>query len=323
MIEHTGLIPEAPSPLYDASICPGTPERCEGCGDYFEWSWWERRETDGKNIHSRWFHPVIPCNDCRARDEHVSAAASFSKRQAAAGIPKKYRGHSWDRTERIGRTESPAAFRRRVLICELPTIGIWGGNDDVARSAMGWRARRAESMWLEGKPGGGKTLFAAATASRALIIGQRRKVQLFGEDHPRYEQFERAGRNFKFVGGIGRNVLMVNEDELHARARLSWDGNRAPLKRISKASILILDELGSCGRDKENSVKAVHRGVADTIEKLIAFRYERKLPTLITSNEPMHHCEALYGKRVMSRLAEMIPGGGLTIGGQDWRTEWT
>jgi len=317
------LLPEPTSPLYDGNICPGTPERCAGCGEYFQWDWWERRSTDGPNIHSRWFRPVIPCKDCAARDEQASAAASFAKRQSAAGVPKKYRAHTWKRTLRIGRNEKPAEFRRRVLLCELPTIGIWDGNDTAAYTASRWRARFGESLWFEGNPGGGKTLFAAATASRSLVVGQRRRVPLVGEDHQRFEQLDTANRNFRYVGGTGRNVLMVNEDALHARARLSWDGNRAPLKKISRASVLILDELGSCGRDKDNSVKAVARGVADTIEKLIAFRYERKLPTLITSNEPMVHCEALYGKRVMSRLAEMIPGGGMTIGGADWRKEWT
>ncbi len=322
MIEHTGLVPETSSPLYDAHICPGTNERCDGCGEYFDWTWWDRRETDGKNIHSRWFRPVVPCRDCLARGEEVSAADSFSKRQAASGIPKKYRAHTWGRTEQIGRRETPAEFRRRILNYEAPVIGVWDGNRIAAAAAATWKPSRG-SIWLEGQPGGGKTLFAAATASRTLVIGQRRKVPLVSEDHPRFESLELAGRNFKFVGGRGKSVLMVNEDELHARARLSWDGNRAPLSKISRASVLILDELGSCGRDKENSIKAVHRGVADTIEKLIAFRYERKLPTLITSNEPMRHCEALYGKRVMSRLAEMIPGGGMTIGGADWRKEWT
>lgn len=67
-------------------------------------------------------------------------------------------------------------------------------------------------------------------------------------------------------------------------------------ERYSRASLLVLDDLGAA-KTTEWTEEINYR--------LVNYRYERDLPTLITSNVPPKQLGAAMGERVASRLIEM------------------
>lgn len=99
---------------------------------------------------------------------------------------------------------------------------------------------------------------------------------------------------------------------LLAKLRASFgqkDGKAAELVEAAKnAPLLVLDDLGA---------EDPKPWVTELIYVLINHRYEHMLPTVITTNCGGKELEAVFGRRIVSRLSEMtVP---VNIQAADWR----
>ncbi|MFF5992596.1 ATP-binding protein [Prauserella flavalba] len=72
--------------------------------------------------------------------------------------------------------------------------------------------------------------------------------------------------------------------------------SEAEFERCARVGVLVLDDLGAAKTSE---------WVEEINYRLVNWRYERELPTLITSNLPPKDLGAGLGERVASRLAEM------------------
>lgn len=85
--------------------------------------------------------------------------------------------------------------------------------------------------------------------------------------------------------------------DLYAQLRpTSQHDSEAILRRYSRITLLVLDDLGA-SKSSEWTEEINYR--------LINYRYENELPTLVTSNLPPKQIPSALGDRVSSRLAEM------------------
>lgn len=85
--------------------------------------------------------------------------------------------------------------------------------------------------------------------------------------------------------------------DLYARLRPRHGvDSEAEFDKVAQAGLLVLDDLGAAkGTDWNEEVNY----------RLINYRYEHELPTLVTSNVPPRDLGGALGERVASRLVEM------------------
>ena len=106
--------------------------------------------------------------------------------------------------------------------------------------------------------------------------------------------------------------MFVVVPALPGKMRASFDrkdGKADELVTTAKnAPLLVLDDLGA-----ENP----RPWVVELIYVLINHRYEHMLPTIITTNYSGNELEAVFGRRIMSRLAEMTTP--VNIRAEDYR----
>ena len=106
--------------------------------------------------------------------------------------------------------------------------------------------------------------------------------------------------------------MFVVVPDLLAKMRASFntkDGKAGALVETAKnAPLLVLDDLGA------EDPKA---WVVELVYVLINHRYEHMLPTVITTNYSGNELEAVFGRRIMSRLAEMTTP--VNIRAEDYR----
>lgn len=301
-------------------------DHCRGCGK-------ELRPFE-KEIAGRMrpCYPRNPCGECaetmarRKRDELISKA------QARAEIPDMYRALTFDRVERQG-TMSMQKFREAVADRSVgQKLGIPNRDQLTFQKAYRW-ARSAEkgSVWLAGEVGTGKTalMAAAATASMGALgefervqVSRARFTRVYGPvTDERWQEIVDSGECTAMVtpgGSASRRMQWVTEGEVHSRVRLSWEGDRGPLLKISKTPMLFLDDFGTAISKSENRQSIVR----ENIERLVDYRYQRRLPIFITSNFDMRDEQLVeeYGERTMSRIHHMVGDGGYwELRGVDWR----
>ncbi|MEV6382017.1 ATP-binding protein [Streptomyces sp. NPDC051773] len=161
----------------------------------------------------------------------------------------------------------PARYRR--ALADHPQIIAWADQiADAGRPGPGGPGiAEGPSLLIAGPTGTGKT-HQAYGAVRALLT---RGVRL------RWEATTSA--------------------DLHARLRprAGHDSER-DLQTLARCPLLVLDDLGAA-KTSEWTEELTYR--------LINHRYERMLPTLITTNLPIPELRTALGDRVTSRLAEM------------------
>ena len=111
--------------------------------------------------------------------------------------------------------------------------------------------------------------------------------------------------------GQGRLKFIV-VDELIRRIKEAFNGGiEFDLSRYMEAELLILDDLGA-----EKTTEFVE----GEIYNIINYRYNKKLPTIITSNINWNDLPEKYemnGKRIASRISEMC--GSFNLNGKDYR----
>ena len=114
------------------------------------------------------------------------------------------------------------------------------------------------------------------------------------------------------IAEAGIPGMFVVVPDLLAKMRASFslrDGKADELLKAAKdAAVLVLDDLGA---------EDPKPWVPELIYVLINHRYEHMLPTVITTNCNGKELEAVFGRRIVSRLSEMtVP---VNIQATDWR----
>lgn len=184
----------------------------------------------------------------------------------------------------------PARYTDATI--DHPDVDAWVTTviETAAAAAADWREptiTEGPSLLLVGATGTGKTHQAYA-AVRALL-----------------------------TSGIRCSAVVTTAADLYAamRPRFGID-SEDEFARHAHTSVLALDDLGAAKPSDWNE---------EVNYRLINYRYERKLPTLITSNVPPKELARVLGDRVASRLVEMA-GTPIVLKGTDRRTtggaEW-
>jgi DNA replication protein DnaC len=99
------------------------------------------------------------------------------------------------------------------------------------------------------------------------------------------------------ASGVGMTWQAVAAADLYAQMRPRYGvDSEQEFERYARASVLVLDDLGAAKGSEWNE---------EVNYRLVNHRYERQMPTLITSNVPPKNLAAALGERVASRLVEM------------------
>lgn len=156
-------------------------------------------------------------------------------------------------------------------------------------------AQVATQQWISLLLGGVKKKYAGTgnlpkfgTGPSLLLAGPTGT----GKTHEAYAALQKLA--YSLARGT---IVFTTMADLYARLRPSsgLDVERE-ISRFMKASVLILDDLGSA-KASEWTEEVDYR--------ILNHRYEYVLPTLITTNVPPPQMEAVYGERLESRLREM------------------
>lgn len=175
-----------------------------------------------------------------------------------------------------GEREQRKAAARRILE-RLPAfvrdkrLSQWIRDDRLGESAAAWRWGGPSMIFL-GKTGIGKSSAAAALMVRLLVQGWR--------------EGERAWEAAQWLQWFSAEDLGRARRE-HPLGR----GDAPELYEAEGASLLVIDD---AGWDRE----------PDCVSSVLAKRYERGLPTIVTSGKTLTELSAHYGAAVVRRVVD-------------------
>ena len=145
----------------------------------------------------------------------------------------------------------------------------WQGGRIPMNHALHQIPERRKNLTIYGPPGTGKTALACA-------IGREAKLQ---------RKDPRLIRWHKFLARM-RTSVRSSEKE----------GQYDLLNRVTKAPLLIIDELGMDRKQKASDYEA------ENLFEIVSGRHTNHLPTLITTNLFRDQIERLYGRSITDRL---------------------
>jgi len=203
-----------------------------------------------------------------------------------------------------------------IAVVEPAEISRWGGNPDGSDLDTYW-LKDARSQAMSRASRDIPFRYRDAVASEPAVTDWVRTLVTGARDAERSTAAIRRGPSLLLVGGVGTGKTYQAFGAIRALAisgaYFTWQFTSAAdcyaalrpragvdseqeFEKYSKPGLLVLDDLG------------VAKGSEWTEEinyRLINYRYEREMPTLITSNVPPKQLGAALGDRVASRLAEM------------------
>lgn len=305
--------------LPDRHTIEPPPRDCEGgCGKLIDPVW----RTSPRTGRQHWVCGRNPCDHCRAVAEVTERQARKQHALDRAKLPPKLQGWGFARMELQPEDEHPGDFIRRLSASMRRQLGVLNVNAEPVSELRHWLDHRDSSVYLYGPAGTGKSTLAAAVVNHLATPvdqGWRERteaelVEVFGDLVDNVPASRRRVR----VLSESVDVLYIDEGELMARVRNAWSGDKDPLKRVSQVGLLVLDDLGT---ELLASSDRTRPKVVQAFERLVAYRYDHGLPMLITSNLPWTQIvdEHAYGRRVASRLSEMVGLDAWRIRGPDWR----
>jgi DNA replication protein DnaC len=244
--------------------------------------------------------PLV-CRTCEDAARDAQVESDLSIRQHNADVPERFRPYRLDRVERMPAGADLSQWRLELGRMRPVAIGIHPGNVRAWQACCGYKPDSA-GLWLHGPVGTGKTLLAAALATKLVAPW----VPLTEEEIRKL-----APKRVKYR--LRRDVAptaMCDVQDLLDRTRLSWSGDRDPLGRLSRIQVLILDDLGAVTLPEFGR---------DAIARVVDLRYRSRLPLIVTSNVEPEALHESLGERTASRLASLCRNV-VPVRGPDFRT---
>ena len=303
------------------------PVECS-CGELVRYKRVQPMRRRDPSSHWMWSQPqVSPCRVCQPTHEAREAQRRRLKLQKVQGLPRKHWRWSLDRITRPTRAEveegTALDYAKRVIrqnetpdCIDGPLMAAHQGNIDAIRAAERWVERYQQGkgagwMMLHGPVGTGKSAIIAAMCNAALDGARLTVARVDGSrvtwcDHRDGRGYRMQSPPTAWTGGSGVVPYWSSEGELYTRMELSWSGDRDPLRKVTQAPLLFLDDLGEVRNDAARKM----------IERLISYRYDHGLATVISTNLTMEDIErgqsrkwseghVGFGARVADRLREM------------------
>lgn len=162
---------------------------------------------------------------------------------------------------------SPRVYRDEKQQKAISTIGNW-------LTTKGYKS----GILLQGAMGNGKTTMLRAL--RKLI------------SHLDLSDLILPGANSERK----LNLWVVDATKISS----SYLEDRDLFQRYKEATFLAVDDLGV-----ENDVVRQYGNLHSPFGELLSYRYENRLPTIITTNLLTEHIEKIYGTRIAERIMEM------------------
>lgn len=309
-----------PAPLVDHAHEP--PARVCACGAEHRWIWHAPvGPTTGVRGAPRWCSPkVSPCKLCATTDES-RLEREVVGRLHRAGIPAPLHGYSLvaERVVTQSASEEPDAFQARVRASGGSRLGILACNAASLRHAWAW----SPPAWLilHGPVGTGKTTWLAGLARRLLTPPATSQVPL-----PDAAVMARGQLAWDYAVSRGLAearkapswvpVTYETVPELMRREQLRAKGlDENPLRDLARSpGVLMLDEFGSALKPSSWEV--------DQVERILVYRHNHRLPTVIATNRTAAELcgrsglRPPYGERVADRLRSAVD---VQLGGPSWR----
>lgn len=331
------------------------PVVCPWCGEINEFQEYVRES--GRVI---WAHPSVKqleppvgsdednptaCPSCEDQARRQAHKDLVIRRLRHGGVPERCLGFSIDSLQWHDGYEHDHDFRERVW-ASPHWYGVTCSDAEAVRTCVDWtRYMKGDSdergmtgpkkagagLFIHGAVGTGKSLLASILCSELVKGGTIREVgqeeyatHLATKWKVSYESAllevrasTTEGKPAAYTAHRTYGVRWYSESELLRREKLSWKGDQTPIYKAMKyKGVVVLDDLDS----EAGTSKGAREFAATAIERMICLRYERRLPTIITSNtHPDHLVERGYGKRVLSRVQEVYESVPLTGNGHTWR----
>jgi DNA replication protein DnaC len=142
---------------------------------------------------------------------------------------------------------------------------------------------------IEGRPGTGKTAVACAVVSTLLLEPQpvgKAMTAIYESEAGIYD----AIRQSKHLEADQRNIA----------------------KEARNVRVLIIDDLGS-----QNETPGWCK---DVLQSIIMHRYDKRLPTICTTNLSTQNLEKMYGERTVSRIMDSVGPMHVKFNNETWRS---
>lgn len=290
--------------LLDPELEP-EPVLCRTCRKEHRWSWWPGRGT----VRGRWCPPPSPCTACAFTQELLDDRAELVRRQEIAEIAEVHRKARWSARLVQQLDESWTDFARRVKR-QPGQLGVAVADLPASRIVGNWRPGDG-GIFLSGPIGSGKSQWLSALLTELIAPTSGGRVTLDVEQQVRLGVPPATARRAVETGcnvwvtpkGAQRyQALVVDEDEIVRRVRLSWKGDQVPLLKISRSPVLLYDDIGTVILSHGKGADLAR----DCLDRMIDLRWREGRPLLATSNRSLDEiCDAL-GRKTADRLRALF-----------------